>query len=84
MKPTIIHTSLMTTAAMIALSGCGNSKQTEAEQQRQEWLDSLNDSVALYQKQIETTTAQLSDVQNEVGRMVGDFDYVSNPREVEG
>ena len=84
MKPTIIHSSLMTTAALIALSGCGNSKQTEAEQQRQKWLDSLNDSVALYQKQIETTTAQLSDVQNEVGRMVGDFDYVSNPREVEG
>lgn len=70
--------------AALSLSACGGSKKTEAELQREAWLESLNDSIALYQKQMEQVTAELSEVQRKVGEMVGDFDYVNNPREVEG
>lgn len=71
-------------AAAVSLSACGGSKKTEAEQKREAWLASLNDSIALYQKQMEGVSSELSDVQRKVGEMVGDFDYVNNPREVEG
>lgn len=71
-------------AAAVSLSACGGSKKTEAEQKREAWLASLNDSIALYQKQMEGVSAELSEVQRKVGEMVGDFDYVNNPREVEG
>jgi len=74
---------LMAVAA-ISLSACGGGKKTEAEQQRETWLNSLNDSIALYQKQMESVSSELTEVQRKVGEMVVDFDYVNNPREVEG
>lgn len=74
---------LMAVAA-ISLSACGGGKKTEAEQQRETWLNSLNDSIALYQKQMESVSSELTEMQRKVGEMVVDFDYVNNPREVEG
>lgn len=69
--------------ASAALFACGH-KKSEAEKEREQWLSSLNDSILLYRKQMEEVTAQLSAVQDEVGRMIVNFSYVNNPREVEG
>lgn len=70
-------------ALLIAASSCGN-KKSEAAVEREKWLLSLNDSISLYQTQIDSVTRALSEMQGNVGSIIGDFDYVNNPREVEG
>lgn len=74
---------LMTALASLLLAGCG-LKKPEAVEEREQWLLSLNDSIALYQKQSEEVNASLSELKTRIGEIIGDFDYVSNPREVEG
>ena len=68
---------------LVSLSGCGTKKPAAAEQ-REKWLLSLNDSISKYQKDIELVGDSLDAARESVGRLVGAFDYVNNPREVEG
>lgn len=65
-------------ALLIAASSCGN-KKSEAAVEREKWLLSLNDSISLYQTQIDSVTRALSEMQGNVGSIIGDFDYVNNP-----
>lgn len=69
--------------AIAAGSGC-SPKKPEAAEQREKWLESLNDSITAYQKQTEEVNSQLDDARKRVGELIGSFDYVSHPREVEG
>ncbi len=68
----------------LTLAGCSGVKKPEAAVERENWLLSLNDSIKLYQQQTEEVTANLSELKNRIGEVIVDFDYVSNPREVEG
>lgn len=78
------HRHLFIGAAAVLLTGCSGLKQPKAVEEREQWLLSLNDSIALYQKQSEEVTAALSELRGTIGDVIGDFDYISNPREVEG
>ncbi len=69
--------------AALLLPGC-KVKTPEAVKEREAWLESLNDSIAKYEKQREEVEAGLSAARERVGTMVAHFDYVNNPREVEG
>lgn len=69
--------------ASALLGSCGH-KPTEAEQKRQEWLTSLNDSIRLFEQRRETVNDLLVQTRNQVNEAAVDFDYVNNPREVEG
>lgn len=71
-------------AAVIIIPACGGNKKSEAEIQRENWLLSLNDSIAGYKARIESAQASLNSIQAEIGGMISDFDHVSNPRLVEG
>lgn len=68
----------------LTLAACSGVKKPEAAVERENWLLSLNDSIKLYQQQTEEVTTNLSDLKNRIGEVIVDFDYVSNPREVEG
>ncbi len=68
---------------LVSLSVCG-PKNPAAAEQREKWLLSLNDSISKYQKDIELVGDSLDAARESVGRLVGAFDYVNNPREVEG
>ena len=59
-------------------------KTPEAVQERQNWLLSLNDSITKYEKERADVEVQLKEAQEKVGGIVGYFDYVNNPRQVEG
>lgn len=67
----------------LMLPGC-KVKTPEAVKEREAWLDSLNDSIAKYEKQREEVESRLATARERVGIMVEHFDYVNNPREVEG
>lgn len=77
--------SLPSLAILLLLSSpsCGK-KQSAAAEQREKWLYSLNDSIALYQRQSDSVQQQLAAARQRVGELIGDFDYVNHAREVEG
>lgn len=64
--------------------GCSRVKKTAAEEEREKWLYSLNDSIASYQKRIGEATVELDALHAEIGNMIVNFDHVSNPKLVEG
>lgn len=68
---------------LIASSGCA-PKKPEAAEQREKWLTSLNDSIAMYQNKLQTVNDSLQEARKRVGEIIGNFEYVNNPREVEG
>lgn len=70
-------------AALVSTSSC-SVKKTKAEEEREKWLYSLNDSISKYKSEMESATSALSASQTEVGEMIPNFEHVSNPREVEG
>lgn len=76
--------SLLSVILLTGVLSCSRLKKPEAAVEREAWLESLNDSIADYQKQKENLTDQLAMIRQKVADMTGDFDYVSNPREVEG
>lgn len=59
-------------------------KTPAAVEEREKWLLSLNDSITKYEKEKKEVEAELLDAREKVGGIVGYFDYVNNPREVEG
>lgn len=65
------------------LCSCG-TKTPAAVEERERWLESLNDSIALYQDLQQKGFASLDEQRHSVGALVAQFDYVNNPREVEG
>lgn len=69
--------------AAVILPGC-KVKTPEAVKERDAWIASLDDSIAIYEKQREEVEAGLSAARERVGTMVSHFDYVNNPRQVEG
>ncbi len=82
MKTRHIFVPLMASVLLCAAS-C-SLKKPKAEEEREQWISSLADSIAKYKAEIETATTALTDAQTEVGEMITNFDHVSNPREVEG
>lgn len=83
MKPSRALPSVM--AALVLLSpACRKLKTPEAVERRAEWVNSLNDSIALYQRQIQEVDSSLARMRERVGSLIGNFDYVENAREVEG
>lgn len=68
---------------LLAASSC-SVKKTKSEEEREQWLYSLNDSISKYKGEIDSATSALTASQTEVGEMISNFEHVSNPREVEG
>lgn len=73
----------LATMALILLPSC-RVKTPEAVEERKNWLFSLNDSISKYEKEIEEVDVKLKDAREAVANMLSDFDYVKNPRQVEG
>ena len=65
-------------------SGCKKSGKTQAALAREEWITSLNDSIAEYQATIDSCTSGLERLHASLEEELKDFTLVSNPREVAG
>ena len=66
------------------MAACTPKEKSDKAVERERWIESLNDSVALYKSQIDSATSRLEELHDNVGLMLQDFEYVNNPREVEG
>lgn len=71
-------------ATAVVMPGCRPKEKSDKAIEREKWIESLNDSIALYHHQIDSATARLDELHENVGAMLQDFEYVNNPREVEG
>lgn len=69
---------------IFSLSSCGEKKKSAAETERENWLLSLNDSIADYKSRIDEIDGKLSVIHSEIASMMDNFEHVSNPRLVEG
>ena len=72
--------------AFIALSffSCKKIKTPEAEIEREKWYSTFNDSIEYYQQQISEVNLRLDNLNADIGRMLSNFELISNPREVSG
>lgn len=70
-------------ATCVLLPAC-KVKTPAAVEERQNWLLSLNDSIAKYEKERERVEESLQGARDKVNGMIAQFDYVNNPRLVEG
>lgn len=83
MNPKYIFLSLVTILIGFNFS-CNRMKKTAAEEEREKWLLSLNDSIASYKSKIESDGKELDVIRTDIGSMIVNFDHVSNPKLVEG
>ena len=78
------HIILSLIAAATLSTGCVRVKKPAAAEEREQWILSLNDSIADYQRQIEDANNELASLNTEVSGLISNFEHVSNPRLVEG
>lgn len=64
--------------------GCSRVKKPAAAEEREKWIESLNDSIADYKRLIDSTSNELNMIHSEIGELITEFEFVSNPKAVEG
>lgn len=63
---------------------CSRIKKTEAEYQREDWIQSFSDSISFYEEKNNEINDSLHLLQSEIEPLLNNFDFVNNPKEVEG
>lgn len=71
---------------MVAFGACQrkNEAKERVQAEREKWEASLPDSLKAVERQTDSIKAELQSLTNSFDAMVHSFDYVDNPREVEG
>lgn len=87
MKPIIRSFALLSIPVLISgIMGCRrkNEAKERVQAEREKWEASLPDSLKAVERQTDSIKAELQALSNSFDAMVHTFDYVENPREVEG
>lgn len=71
-------------ALAVALIGCAKLKKSDAEFEREQWIQGFNDSIGFYQQRNEKIESELQEMNDKIADQLSKFDYVKNPREVAG
>lgn len=69
---------------LLGVIGCAQIKKPEAISERENWINSFHDSIEIYQKKISEVQSKLNECNNKIMGVLENFEYVSNPRQVEG
>lgn len=85
---TIIKVCAILSIPVMLASSIGCKRKNEAKErvqaEREKWEASLPDSLKAVERQTDSIKAELQALNNSFDAMVHTFDYVDNPREVEG
>lgn len=77
-----IFTLKVAAVSMIALAaGCVSRNNEKGEQARAEYAQSLGDSIAAIERQIDSCNNNIGALRDQVGEQLSDFTTVANPRE---
>lgn len=66
------------------LMSCTLKRTTDAEIERQQWMESFNDSIEFYQNRSLQIQNELDDINKGIAVLLEKFELVNNPREVTG
>lgn len=80
----IFYLILFSVILIITGNSCKKLKTPDAVKEREEWISSFKDSVNHYQQIIEISETELNEMNKKIQGMMDEFEYVSNPRQVEG
>lgn len=69
---------------VLCVLGCAQIKKPAAISEREEWINSFHDSIQIYQQKTSEIESKLNDCNNRIIGILENFEYVSNPRQVEG
>lgn len=75
---------LLISFAAFLLSNCGKIKKTDAEYEREAWINGFTDSIEYYQNNSKEIDSKLESLNHNISSMLEDFEMVKNPRAVEG
>lgn len=70
--------------AVMGVVGCAKVKRPQAADEHDAWQESLNDSIAKYQNIVDSINILLPQIHSEIETSLSDFQYVNNPKMVEG
>lgn len=84
MKTTKTPTILLCIALLFASCHRRNEAKERVQAEREAWEASLPDSLARVEHQMDSVRTEITTLSADMERMLPDFDYVNNPREVEG
>lgn len=65
-------------------SDCSKIKKTDAEYEREAWIESFSDSIGIYQLKTQEIENKLAKENEKISGLLQDFEKVENPREVSG
>lgn len=68
----------------ITFFSCKKLKKPDALTERENWIASFSDSINFYKNEINNLEEKLSSDNNFIGGLLGNFEYISNPRQVTG
>lgn len=71
-------------ALTVASSSCTKVRMTEAEKEREAWVESFDDSIAFYKHKTAEIEVKLGEINADMASLLDDFEMVNNPKEVEG
>lgn len=71
-------------SSLLSVSSCVGIRKPEAAEKHEQWVESLNDSIARYKAQADSASEQLNLLRSRIEEMLPNFDHISNAREVEG
>lgn len=66
------------------LAGCAKIKKSDAEYEREQWIEGFSDSIGYYTEKQGHIENELNEINNKIGTMLDKFEHVQNPREVTG
>lgn len=68
----------------LLFSSCAKIKKTEAEKEREAWIQSFTDSIEYYENLKKQIVDKLNEDNKRLSDLFSDFDKINNPREVTG
>lgn len=72
-------------AALFLLGvACGKIKKTDAEVEREQWIEGFSDSIEYYKLRSAQIDTQLEKINSQISSMLENFELIKNPREVSG
>ena len=83
MKTSTSISVILAAAMTLTVGACKKYDGSKAEAQRQQWAESLNDSIARLTKERAQDSLRVIELRAGIAAEIGNFTEVSNPREVE-
>ena len=79
-----IYLPVLISGILLLLSACGSKKESETRNSHKAWIESFQDSISNYKKLISENDEKLSECNLKINELLENFEYISNPKMVEG